>query len=103
VLTPHLIDLGLLGDSLTLCGSILLAWDALERVRNSEDNVKAAVKRLKGLRIEIDNGLVQNSEDVARVFIERAKNRAIWGCGFLAAGFLCLAIHRIIELNPSSN
>ena len=96
--------IGLPGDALTFIGGALLAWDAVQKGKEF-DKIRKIAKTVKEPRLArlrfvlegIEISTVDES-DIERAFIQRSVRKAKWGCGVLAAGFLCLLIARIIEL-----
>jgi hypothetical protein len=102
MLTELSATVGLIGDILTFCGSVTLAWDAVNKERESK-KIRQIAKLLKvpslaKLRIEFDGIVLSDEGDVERVFIHRTAKLALVGCTLLALGFCSLLATRLIEL-----
>lgn len=95
--------LGVLGETLTFLGGIVLSLDALQRrneFRKTTD-LKTAVAALSGINLT-QNGLsIFDNESVELLFIRRSVRRALWGTAIITSGFLCLLAARILELRAA--
>ena len=99
-LTPVI---GLLGDSATFAGGLVLALDAARKEREFTriKKVAAGIKSpfLAHVKFQTKGGLTLADEnDVERVFIHDSARQAVWGCWLLAGGFLLLLGTRLAEL-----
>jgi hypothetical protein len=98
---------GLVGDSLTFIGGMILAIDAIGRQKEFTkiQNTVAAVTDPLLANVKITKEgiyLTNNEKNVELVFIHRSVNRARWGSLLVAIGFVCLLVARIWEgLSPS--
>jgi hypothetical protein len=92
--------LGIVGDSLTFTGGVILAFDALRRETEfrRRKELDKAVESLKGIKLTQNGIVVLNDESTELVFIRQSVRRALWGAGILMIGFLFLLATRFAEL-----
>ena len=94
--------IGLLGDTLTFSGGLVLAWDAVQK-ENEFDKIKKIAATLSSpsmarLHVEMEGVLISDEADIERAFLRVSARKAVWGCRVLAAGFFLLILSRIFEL-----
>lgn len=94
--------LGLLGDLITFCGGLILAWDAWkgEKHANEAQKISDVLKSPAfARRIVVIKGVnVNNPDEIERAFLHITSKNARLGIAVLAVGFLFLLAHRIIDL-----
>jgi len=92
--------LGLLGDTLTFTGAVILALDALWREREfmRQKQMINMIKSLREVRLILHGIELVDSESANRVFIRQSVLRSVWGAAFLVLGFVCLLVARLIEM-----
>ncbi|HVB33856.1 MAG TPA: hypothetical protein VNJ52_05715 [Patescibacteria group bacterium] len=98
---------GLIGDLLTVIGSILLAFDAITK-EHEFDQIARATKLLNAsklckIRFKDEGVELTDENDVRRALIRRSARKAKWGCILLAIGFILLAFSRALGLFPVSH
>jgi len=94
---------GLLGDSLSFLGALILALDALWREREfiRQKKLLRMVETLR-VRLTLDGIELVDGESTHLVFIRQSVRRSIWGASILTSGFICLLVARIVEIADSA-
>lgn len=94
--------IGLVGDTLTFCGGLLLAYDAIKKeteFNRKTGMVKAGTNPLLARLHFVKGGLEITDESNAELFfIRRSALLASIGCVILSVGFACLFVARACEL-----
>jgi hypothetical protein len=93
---------GLIGDTFTLAGGLLLALDAVAKEKDFEKIRKIAktVKepRLAQIRFVMEGVEISDGSQVEKAFIRRSARIAKWGCFILVIGFALLVVSRLAEI-----
>jgi hypothetical protein len=95
--------IGVGGDVATFVGGLVLAFDALNREKEfgrirTVTGTALRTGALARLKIDLNGVILTDEDDIERAFIRQSARKAIWGCGFLAVGFLLLLSAHLIEL-----
>jgi hypothetical protein len=95
--------LGLVGDVITFSGGLVLAIKEAGEEKRARERVGVAnalenFPNLKKLTILIDETLIRNESDIEVAIASRASQRARWGGGLIAAGFVFLFVARVLEI-----
>ncbi len=94
-------QVGLIGDTLTFVGGLILAFDAVNRAREFEKIRRISKVLASGIHrliVEVEGKTVEEEADIEAVFLRRSARFAAVGFAFLAFGFVGILAYRIMEI-----